>query len=135
MARRYRNERASGAWRAFPQGGPSLPTTSTTTTTTQVAPPTAVTVVATTSASAPGPSTGPPAGQPTDIDPTRPHTSSAGTQTTPPAAIDPAAFVDMQRKMDHLLRKMSHLRQDVRHINQRVWSIKRTLRRANLQTF
>ncbi|KAJ1194270.1 hypothetical protein NDU88_003559 [Pleurodeles waltl] len=26
MARRYRHERASGAWRAFPQGGPTLPT-------------------------------------------------------------------------------------------------------------
>ncbi|XP_069060907.1 uncharacterized protein [Pleurodeles waltl] len=136
LARRYRTERASGAWRAFPQGGPSLPTTATTsattTTTTQVAPATAVTVVPTTSGSAPGPGTGPPSGQPKGIDHTRPHTSTAGTQTTPAATIDPAAFVDMQRKMDRVLRKMSRLPQDVSHINRRVRSIKQTLRRANL---
>ncbi|KAJ1092871.1 hypothetical protein NDU88_005981 [Pleurodeles waltl] len=134
MARRYRNERASGAWWAFPQVGPSLPTTATTsstTTTTQVAPPTAGTVVATTTASAPGPSTAPPEAQPTDIDRTWPLTSSAGTQTTPAAAIDPAAFVEMQRKLDRVLRKMSRLWQDVHHINWWVRSIKRTLRRAN----
>ncbi|KAJ1166323.1 hypothetical protein NDU88_006728 [Pleurodeles waltl] len=132
MARRYRYEWASGAWRAFPQGGPSLLTTATTTTTTQVAPSAAGTVAATTSASAPGPSTAPPAGQPTAMDTTRPHTSSAGTQTTPAAAIDPAAFVQMQRKLDCVLRKMSRLRQEVRHVNRRVRSIKRTLQRANL---
>ncbi|KAJ1207931.1 hypothetical protein NDU88_003321 [Pleurodeles waltl] len=134
MARRYRTERASGAWRAFPQGGPSLPTTATTstTTTTQVAPATGVSVVPTTSGSAPGPNTEPPSGQPTGIEHRWPHTSTAGTQTTPAATIDLAAFVDMQRQMDRVLRKMSRLRQDVRHINRRVRSIKRTLQRANL---
>ncbi|KAJ1088855.1 hypothetical protein NDU88_002009 [Pleurodeles waltl] len=58
MALRYRHERASGAWRAFPQGGPTLPNTATTETTTnqsQVAPPTAATVDPT-SAGLPGPS-------------------------------------------------------------------------------
>ncbi|KAJ1217935.1 hypothetical protein NDU88_005522 [Pleurodeles waltl] len=135
MARRYRNKRASGAWRAFLQGGPSLLTTATTrttTTTTQVVPPTARTVLATTSASAPVPSTAPPAGQPIAMDTIGPHISSADTQTTTAAAIDPAAFVDMQRKLDCVLRKMSHLQQDVRHINRPVQSIKQTLRRANL---
>ncbi|KAJ1190809.1 hypothetical protein NDU88_000128 [Pleurodeles waltl] len=123
MARRYRHERASGSWRAFPKGGPSLlttTTTSTTTTTTQVAPPPAGTVAGASSASAPGPSTAPPAGQPTGMDTTRPHTSSAGTQTTPAAAIDPAAFGQMQRKLDRDLRKMIRLRQEVRQVNQRV---------------
>ncbi|KAJ1152189.1 hypothetical protein NDU88_004966 [Pleurodeles waltl] len=129
MASRYQHERASGAWRAFPQGGPSLlttatsSTTSTTTTTTQVAPPAARTVAATT----PGPSTAPPAGQPSAMD-----TSSAGTQSTPASAIDPAAFVHIQRKLDRVLCKMSRLRQEVRHVNRWVRSIKRTLWRANL---
>ncbi|KAJ1213916.1 hypothetical protein NDU88_001545 [Pleurodeles waltl] len=135
MARRYRAECASGAWRAFPQGGPTLPTTATTSTTTsstQVAPLTAGTIVPTMSASASGPSSGPPSGQPTGIDNTRPHTSSAGTQTAPAATIDPGAFVDMQRKMDRVLWKISHLSRDVRHMNRRVRSIKQTLWRANL---
>ncbi|KAJ1088984.1 hypothetical protein NDU88_002138 [Pleurodeles waltl] len=50
MARRYRHERASGACRAIPQGGPTVPTTATTETTTnlsQVAPPTAASVQST----------------------------------------------------------------------------------------
>ncbi|KAJ1177844.1 hypothetical protein NDU88_003096 [Pleurodeles waltl] len=66
------------------------------------------------------------------MDTTWPHTSSAGTQTTPAEAIDPAAFGHMQRKLDRVQRKMSRLRQEVRHVNRRVQSIKRTLRRANL---
>ncbi|XP_069080695.1 uncharacterized protein [Pleurodeles waltl] len=134
MARRYRNEQASGAWRAFPQGGLTLPTTaitSTTTTSTQVAPPTAGTVVPT-SAFGPGPSSGTPSGQPTGIDSTRPHTSSAGTQTAPAATVDPAAFQAMERKMDSVLWKISHLQRGVRQVNRRVRTIKRTLRRANL---
>ncbi|XP_069092091.1 uncharacterized protein [Pleurodeles waltl] len=134
MARRYRNERASGAWRAFPQGGPTLPTTATTSTTTsstQVAPPTAGTVVPK-SAVVPGPSSATPSGQPTGIGSTRPQTSSAGTQTDPAAKVETAAFQAMERKKDRVLRKISHLSRDVRHMNRRVRSIKRTLRRANL---
>ncbi|KAJ1113346.1 hypothetical protein NDU88_001592 [Pleurodeles waltl] len=38
MARRYRHERASRAWRAFPQGGPTVPTTANTETTTNESP-------------------------------------------------------------------------------------------------
>ncbi|KAJ1126220.1 hypothetical protein NDU88_004628 [Pleurodeles waltl] len=134
MARRYRHERASGAWRAFPQGGPTLPTTATTSTTTsstQVAPPTAGTVVPT-SAVLPGPSIATAAGQPTGLGSTRAQTSSAGTQTAPAPSVDPAAFHEMERKMDRVLRKISNLSRDVRHINRRVKSIKQTLRRANL---
>ncbi|KAJ1153111.1 hypothetical protein NDU88_005877 [Pleurodeles waltl] len=130
MGRRYRHERASRAWRAFAQGCRSLPTTTTTsitTTTTQVAPPAAGTVAGPSTATAPGPSTAPPAGQPTAIDTTWAHTSSAGTQTTPAAAIDPAAFAQMQRKLDRVLRKMSRLCQEVRQVNRQVRSIKRTL--------
>ncbi|KAJ1105712.1 hypothetical protein NDU88_003117 [Pleurodeles waltl] len=135
MAQRYRNKQASGAWRAFPQGGPTLPTTATTSTTTistQVAPPTAGTVVPTNYAVAPGPSSGTPSGQPTGIDSTRPHTSSAGTQTAPTATVDPTAFQELECKMDRALRKISHLSRDVRHMNRHVQSIKRTLQRANL---
>ncbi|KAJ1175860.1 hypothetical protein NDU88_001145 [Pleurodeles waltl] len=134
MARQYRHERASGAWRAFPQGGPTLPTTATTSTTTsstQVAPPTARTVVPT-SAVVPGPSIATALGQPTGLGSTPPKTSSAGTQTAPAPTVDPAAFHEMERKMDRVLRKISNLRWDVRHINRRVKSIKRTLRRTNL---
>ncbi|KAJ1139876.1 hypothetical protein NDU88_006239 [Pleurodeles waltl] len=134
MARRYRHERPSGAWRAFPQGGPTLPTTATTSTTTnmsQVAPPTAATV-GPTSAGLPGPSIATGAGQPTRPGTTPTQTSSTGTQTATAQSVDPAAFNRMDRKMDKVLRKLSHLSRDVRHINQRVKSIKRTLRRANL---
>ncbi|KAJ1157787.1 hypothetical protein NDU88_010486 [Pleurodeles waltl] len=134
MAHRCRHERAFGAWRAFPQGGPTLPitaTTSTTTTSSQVAPPTAGTVVPT-SAGLPGPSIATGAGQPTGLGYTHTQTSSTGTQTAPAPSVDPAAFHNMERKMDRVLRKLSHLSRDVRHINWRVKSIKRTLRRANL---
>ncbi|KAJ1110115.1 hypothetical protein NDU88_007470 [Pleurodeles waltl] len=134
MARRYRHERASGAWRAFPQGGPTLPTTATTSTTTtftQVAPPTAGTVVPT-SAGLPGPSIATGAGQPTGLGTTHTQTSSTSTQTATAPSVFPAAFHNMERKMDRELRKLSHLSQDVRHINRCVKSIKRTLRRANL---
>ncbi|KAJ1189533.1 hypothetical protein NDU88_006278 [Pleurodeles waltl] len=127
MARRYRHEPASGAWRAFPQGGPTLPTTATTSTTTnqsQVAPPTAATV-GPTSAGLPGPSIATGAGQPT-------QTSSTGTQTATAPSVDLAAFNRMEHKMDKVLRKLSHLSLDVRHIKWRVKDIKRTLRRANL---
>ncbi|KAJ1171123.1 hypothetical protein NDU88_002994 [Pleurodeles waltl] len=134
MARRYQHERASGAWRAFPQGGPTLPTTATTSTTTnpsQVAPPTAATV-GPTSAGLPGPSIATGAGQPTRPGTTPTQTSSTGTQTATTPSVDPAAFNQMDRKMDKVLRKLSHLSRDVWHINRRVKSIKRTLRRANL---
>ncbi|KAJ1179702.1 hypothetical protein NDU88_004936 [Pleurodeles waltl] len=127
MARRYRHEHASGAWRAFPQGGPTLPTTATTETTTnqsQMAPPTAASVDPT-SAGLPGPSISTGAGQPT-------QTSSTGTQTVTAPAVDPAAFNRLEHKMDKVLRKVSHLSRDVRHIKRRVKDIKRTLRRANL---
>ncbi|KAJ1146739.1 hypothetical protein NDU88_013000, partial [Pleurodeles waltl] len=75
-------------------------------------PPAAVTVEGTSTATAPDPSTAPPAGQPTAMVTTWPHTSSAGTQTTPAAAIDPAAFGQMQRKLDRVLKKMSQLQQE-----------------------
>ncbi|KAJ1142866.1 hypothetical protein NDU88_009179 [Pleurodeles waltl] len=134
MARRYRHEGASSAWRAFPQGGPTLPTTATASTTTnpsQVAPPTAATV-GPTSAGLPGPSIATGAGQPTRPGTTPTQTSSTGTQTTTAPSADPAAFNQMDRKMDKVLRKLSHLSRVVRHINCRVKSIKRTLRKANL---
>ncbi|KAJ1161644.1 hypothetical protein NDU88_002128 [Pleurodeles waltl] len=129
MARRYRHERASGAWRAFPQGGPTVPTTATTETTTnqsQVAPPTAASVDST-SAGLPGPSIATGEGQPT-------QTSSTGTQTATSPAVDPAAFNRLEHKMDKVLHKVSHLSlsRDVWHIKRRVKDIKRTLRRANL---
>ncbi|KAJ1191395.1 hypothetical protein NDU88_000711 [Pleurodeles waltl] len=127
MARRYSHERASEAWRAFPQGGPSLPTTATTETTTnqsQVAPPTAASVDPT-SAGLPGPSIATSAGQPT-------QTSSTGTHTATAPAVDPAAFNRLEHKMDKVLSKVSRLIRDVRHIKRRVKDIKRTLRRANL---
>ncbi|KAJ1124263.1 hypothetical protein NDU88_002724 [Pleurodeles waltl] len=134
MAWLYRHERASGAWRAFPQGGPTLPTTATTSTTTntsQVAPPTAATV-GPTSAGLPGPSITTGAGQPTRPGTTPTETSSTGTQNATAPSVDPAAFNRMEHKMDKVLRKLSHLSRDVWHINRRVKSIKRTLRRANL---
>ncbi|KAJ1092237.1 hypothetical protein NDU88_005349 [Pleurodeles waltl] len=134
MAWRYRHERASGAWRAFPQGGPTLPTTATTSTTTntsQVAPSTAATV-GPTSAGLLGPSIATGAGQPTRPGTTPTQTFSTGTQTATAPSVDPAAFNRMDHKMDKVLRKLSHLSRDVRHINRRVKSIKRTLRRANL---
>ncbi|KAJ1152518.1 hypothetical protein NDU88_005293 [Pleurodeles waltl] len=137
MAHRYRHERASGAWTAFPQGGPTLPTTATTSTTTttttssQVAPTTAGTVVPT-SAGLPGTSIATGAGQPTGLGSTHAQTSSTSTQTAPAPSVDPAAFHNMERKMDRVLRKLSHLSRDVRHINRRLKSIKGTLRRANL---
>ncbi|XP_069077439.1 uncharacterized protein [Pleurodeles waltl] len=127
MARRYRHERASGAWRAFPQGGPTLPATAATETTTnqsQVAPPTAATVDPT-SAGLPGPSIATGAGLPT-------QTSSTGTQTATAPSLDPAAFNRLEHKMGKVLRKVSHLSRDVQHIKRRVKDIKRTLRRANL---
>ncbi|KAJ1151329.1 hypothetical protein NDU88_004112 [Pleurodeles waltl] len=130
MACRYQAERASGAWWASPQGGPTLPTTATTSTTTgspQVAPPTAGTVFPT-SAAHPGPSIATAAG----LGSTRPLTSSAGTQTAPAPTVDPAAFQIMERKMDCVLRRVSNLSRDVRYIERHVKSIKRTLRRANL---
>ncbi|KAJ1129283.1 hypothetical protein NDU88_007654 [Pleurodeles waltl] len=134
MARQYHHERASGAWRAFPQGGPTLPTTATTSTTitsSQVAPPTAGTVIPT-SAGLPGTSIGTGEGQPTGLGSTHTQTSSTSTQTAPAPSVDPAAFHNMERKMDCVLRKLSHLSPDVPHINRRVKSIKRTLHRANL---
>ncbi|KAJ1120684.1 hypothetical protein NDU88_008846 [Pleurodeles waltl] len=135
MARRHRLEQASGAWRAFAQGGPSVSTTATTsstTTTTQVTPTTAGTFAGPSTATAPGAVTATPAPQPTDIAPTRAHTSSAGTQTTPFAAIEPASFAEMQRNLDCVLRKMTRLQQEVAQVNRRVHAIKKTLRRANL---
>ncbi|KAJ1120682.1 hypothetical protein NDU88_008844 [Pleurodeles waltl] len=135
MARRHRLEQASGAWRAFGQGGPSVSTTATTsstTTTTQVTPTTAGTFAGPSTATAPGAVTATPAPQPTDIAPTRAHTSSAGTQTTPFAAIESAAFAEMQRNLDCVLRKMTRLQQEVAQVNRRVHAIKKTLRRANL---
>ncbi|KAJ1128162.1 hypothetical protein NDU88_006541 [Pleurodeles waltl] len=134
MARRYRHEQASGACRAFPQGGPTLPTTATTsitTTSSQVAPPTAGTVVPT-SAGRPGPSIATGEGQSTGLGSTHTQTSSTGTQTAPAPSVDPAAFHNMEQKMDRVLRKLIHLSRDVHHINRRVKSIKKTLRRANL---
>ncbi|KAJ1081664.1 hypothetical protein NDU88_001842 [Pleurodeles waltl] len=121
MARRYRHERASGAWRAFAQGGPSVSSTATTssaTTTTQVAPTAARTFAEPSTATAPGPVTAPPARQSTAIATTRAHTSSADTQTTPAAAIDPAAFAEIQRNLDHVLRKMTGLQKEVAQVNQ-----------------
>ncbi|KAJ1107354.1 hypothetical protein NDU88_004745 [Pleurodeles waltl] len=134
MARRYHQEWASGAWRAFPQGRPTLPTTATTSTTTtssQVAPSTCGSVVPT-SGGLPGPSIAIGAGQPTGPGSTHTQTSSTETQTATAPSVDPAAFHNIERKMDRVLRKLSHLSGDVRHINRRVKSIKRTLRRANL---
>ncbi|KAJ1182084.1 hypothetical protein NDU88_007279 [Pleurodeles waltl] len=127
MARLYRHQRASGAWRAFPQGGPTVPTTANTETTTnesQVAPPTAA-FVESTSAGLPGPSIATGAGQPT-------QTSFTGTQTATAPAVDLVAFNRLENKMDKVLRKVSHLSRDVRHIKRRVKDIKMTLRRANL---
>ncbi|KAJ1203480.1 hypothetical protein NDU88_007265 [Pleurodeles waltl] len=121
MARRYHHECASGAWRAFPQGGPTVPTTATIETTTnqsQVAPPTAVSVDST-SAGLPGPSIDTGAGQPT-------QTSYTATQTATTPAADPAAFNRLEHKMDKVLRKGSHLSQDMWHIKRRVKDIKRT---------
>ncbi|KAJ1207549.1 hypothetical protein NDU88_002940 [Pleurodeles waltl] len=135
MARQCRHERASGVWRAFAQGGPSVSTTATTTsttTTTQVAPTVAGTFAGPSTATAPGPVTAQPAPQPTDMAPTRAHTSSTGTQTTPAAAIDPAAFAQMQRNLDRVLWTMTRLQQKVARVNRRVRAIKKTLRRANL---
>ncbi|KAJ1115411.1 hypothetical protein NDU88_003635 [Pleurodeles waltl] len=103
MARRYRHERASGVWRAFAQGGPSVSTTATTTsttTTTQVAPTLAGTFAGLSTSTAARPVTAPPAPPPTGMAPARGHTSSAGTQTTPAAVIDPADFQQMQRNLD-----------------------------------
>ncbi|KAJ1203303.1 hypothetical protein NDU88_007091 [Pleurodeles waltl] len=135
MARRYRHERASGAWRAFAQGGPYMSTTATTTSTTttsQVAPTAAGTFAGPSTATAPGAVTAPPAPQPIDIAPTRAHTSSAGTQTTHAAAIDPAAFAKMQKTLDRVLRKMTRLQQEMAQVNRRVRAIIKTLRMANL---
>ncbi|KAJ1158084.1 hypothetical protein NDU88_010778 [Pleurodeles waltl] len=135
MARRYRHERASGVWRAFAQGGPSVSTTATTTstsTTTQVAPTLAGTFAGPSTSTAPGPVTAPPAPPPTGMAPTRGHTSSTGIQTTPAAVIDPADFQQMQQNLDRMLRKMTRLQQEVAQVNRRVRTIKKTLRRANL---
>ncbi|KAJ1150152.1 hypothetical protein NDU88_002949 [Pleurodeles waltl] len=135
MARRYRYERASGVWRAFAQGGPSVSTTATTTsttTTTQVAPILAETFAGPSTSTAPGPVTEPSAPQPTDMAPKRAHTSSTGTQTTPAAVIDPAAFNQMQQNLDRVLRKMTRLQQEVAQVNRRVRAIKKTMRRANM---
>ncbi|KAJ1143856.1 hypothetical protein NDU88_010158 [Pleurodeles waltl] len=134
MARRYRHERASGVWRAFAQGGPSVSTTATTstTTTTQVAPTIAGTFAGLSTSTAPGPVTAPPAPPPTGMAPTRGHTSSTGTQTTPAAVIDPADFQQMQQNIDRMLRKMTRLQQEVAQVNRRVCAIRKTLQRANL---
>ncbi|KAJ1206443.1 hypothetical protein NDU88_001848 [Pleurodeles waltl] len=134
MARKYKADRASGAWWASPQGGPTLPTIATTTTTTsspQVAPATAGTVVPA-SAARPGPSNIRAAGQSSGLQTTPTQSTSASTQTAAAPPINPAAFQALDRKMDKFIRKVDKLSQDVAYIKKRVRSNRQTLRMANL---
>ncbi|KAJ1126310.1 hypothetical protein NDU88_004718 [Pleurodeles waltl] len=134
MARKYQSDRASGAWWASPQGGPTLPTTATTTTSNrspQVAPATSGTVDPG-SSSRPGPSHVQQPGQSSGHSTAGTRSTSAGTQTASAPPVDPAAFLALSRKLDKVFTKVDKLSQDVAYIKKRVWSIRRTLRRANL---
>ncbi|KAJ1207642.1 hypothetical protein NDU88_003032 [Pleurodeles waltl] len=135
MARCYRHERVTGVWRAFAQGGQSLPITATTTSTmapTTVAQRMTATVEGPSTSSAPGPQTAAPAppSPSTALAPAQPSTS--GTQTTPAAVIDNAEFQQMRRDMQRMLCRMNRLQQEVSRNSRRLRQIKKILRRANL---
>ncbi|KAJ1177719.1 hypothetical protein NDU88_002971 [Pleurodeles waltl] len=133
MARRYRHERAN-VWRAFAQGGPSMPTTAATTSTTtptRVAPRMTATVAGPSTSSAPGPLTSAPAPLPTGTAPAPAQPSTSGTQTTPDAIIDIVEFRNMQRDMQRMLRRIDKLQQEVSRNSRRLRGIKKILRRAN----
>ncbi|XP_069086193.1 uncharacterized protein [Pleurodeles waltl] len=107
MARKYQSDRASGAWWASPQGGPTLPTTATNTTSTrspQVAPAT-LGIVDPGSSSRPGPSHVQQPGQSSGHSTTGTRSTSAGTQTASAPPVDPAAFLALSRKLDKVFNK------------------------------
>ncbi|KAJ1180651.1 hypothetical protein NDU88_005871 [Pleurodeles waltl] len=110
MARRYRHERATGAQRAFSQGGPALATSATTTT-------------------AQGPQAAPSAPPPPT---TAPAPDTSATQTTPAAVTDMIEFRTLQLDRQRMLRRMDTLQQEVARNSRRLRGIKKILRRANL---
>ncbi|KAJ1186860.1 hypothetical protein NDU88_003640 [Pleurodeles waltl] len=135
MAHRYHHERASGVWRAFAKGGPSVSTTAattSTTTTTQMAPRMSATTAGPSTSSAPGPLTAAPAPPPPSMAPPTGQPATTGTQTTPAAVIDTGDFRATQRDMQRMLRRLDRLQQEVLQINKRMHAIKKTLQRANL---
>ncbi|XP_069059235.1 uncharacterized protein [Pleurodeles waltl] len=135
MAQRYRHERATGVWRAFAQGGPSLPTTATTTSTTTpttVAQRMTATVAGPSTSSALGPQTAAPAPPPPRMARAPALPSTSGTQTTSAAVIDNAEFQQMRRDMQRMLRRMDRLQQEVSRNSRRLRGIKKILRRAKL---